>query len=75
MKSDPIVGGMIKSSYPWAIGRGMHLGQLQEGFDGNIDEVRISDVALPPELFLGSVPEPGMILGGIALTLLVFRRK
>ena len=75
MKSDPIVGGMINSSYPWGIGRGMHLGQLQEGFDGNIDEVRISDVDLPPELFLGSVPEPGMILGGIALALLAFRRK
>ena len=71
----PIVGGMINSSYPWAIGRGMHLGQLQYGFDGNIDEVRISDVDLPPELFLGSVPEPGMILGGIALALLAFRRK
>ena len=75
MKSDPIVGGMINSSYPWGIGSGMHLGQLQEGFDGNIDEVRISDVDLPPELFLGSVPEPGMILGGIALALLAFRRK
>ena len=71
----PIVGGMINSSYPWAIGRGMHLGHLQDGFDGNIDEVRISDIALPPDLFLGSVPEPGIILGGIALALLAFRRK
>jgi len=71
----PIVGGLIDSDYPWVIGRGMHWGQELDGFNGNVDEVRISDVALNPSQFLGVVPEPGMILGGIALALLAFRRK
>jgi len=71
----PIVGGLINSDYPWAIGRGCHQGREIDGFNGNVDEVRISDVALPVDAFLGSVPEPGMILGGIVLALLAIRRK
>jgi len=71
----PIVGGLIDSDFPWTIGRGMHWGAEIDGFNGNVDEVRISDTALNPSEFLGVVPEPGMILGGIALALLAFRRK
>ena len=71
----PIVGGMINNSQPWTIGCGVHDGIVQYPVDGNVDEVRISDTALTPEEFLGSVPEPGIILGGIALALLAFRRK
>jgi hypothetical protein len=40
-------------------------------FRGNIDEVRISNVALPPSQFLNVVPEPTtaslLALGGVAL--------
>ncbi len=71
----PIVGGLIDSDYPWIIGRGMHWGQEIDGFNGNVDEVRISNTALNPSQFLGAVPEPSLILGGIALAMLAFRRK
>jgi len=71
----PIVGGLLDATRPWAIGRGMFWGNETDPFNGIIDEVRISDTALLPGMFLGVVPEPGMILGGIALALLAFRRK
>jgi len=71
----PIVGGLIDSDFPWIIGRGEHWGRALDGFDGTIDEVRISDIALPPAAFLGAIPEPSLIFGGIALALLAFRRK
>ena len=51
----PIVGGLIDSDYPWAIGRGMHWGQEIDGFNGNVDEIRISDTALDPSQFLGNI--------------------
>ena len=70
-----LVGGLIPSTTPWAIGRGMWGGAIADGYNGNVDEIRISDSALPVSAFLGSVPEPGMILGGIVLALLAFRRK
>jgi len=75
LQGPPITGGLIDSDYPWVIGRGLHWGAEIDGFNGNVDEVRISDTALLPGEFLGVVPEPGMILGGIALALLAFRRK
>ncbi len=59
----------------WSVGRGMHDGGIGDYFKGIVDEVRINDVALPPTSFLGVVPEPSLIIGGIALALLVFRRK
>ena len=71
----PIVGGLVESSYPWVIGRGEHWGRALDGFDGTIDEVRISDTALAPGQFLGAIPEPGMIIGFISLALLAFRKK
>jgi hypothetical protein len=71
----PIVGGLINNDYPWVIGRGMHWGQELDGYDGTIDEVRISNTALSPSKFLGTVPEPGMIIGGICLAFLAFRKS
>ncbi|MCK5852396.1 hypothetical protein KAH27_05125 [bacterium] len=73
--SATIVGGMVSTYAPWVVGRGMNHGDTRDGVDGIIDEVRISNSALIPEQFLGTVPEPGMIFGGIALALLAFRRK
>ena len=70
-----IVGGMIGGNFPWTVGRGMYDGDIRDGVNGIVDEVRISDSALLPSQFLGVVPEPGMILGGIALALLALRRK
>lgn len=43
---------------PWTVGRGFFNGNITDWADGRIDEVRISDVALSPEQFLHSVPEP-----------------
>ena len=40
-----------------------------------IDKVRISDEALQPSQLLGVVSEPGIIISGIILDLLTFRRK
>jgi hypothetical protein len=71
----PIVGGMLNVTRSWSIGRGMFWSGVTDPFSGIVDEVRISDTALNPSQFLGAVPEPGMILGGIALALLAFRRK
>jgi len=71
----PIVGGILNQTRSWSIGRGMHWSRISDPIEGNVDEVRISDTALPVDAFLGSVPEPGMILGGIALVLLAIRRK
>ena len=73
--SSPTSGGLLVTDGTWTVGRGMWNGGAADFVDGIIDEVRISDVALNPTEFLGVVPEPGMILGGIALALLAFRRK
>ncbi|MCK5852395.1 hypothetical protein KAH27_05120 [bacterium] len=73
--SATIVGGLVNTYAPWVVGRGMNHGDTRDGINGMVDEVRISNSALLPSQFLGVVPEPGMILGGIALALLAFRRK
>jgi hypothetical protein len=48
---------------------------VESALQGNVDEVRISDTALLPLQFLGTLPEPGMVFGGIVLALFAFRRK
>ena len=70
-----IVGGMLDVTRSWAIGRGMFWSGITDPIQGRVDEVRISDTALTPGEFLGTVPEPSLIFGGIALVMLAFRRK
>jgi hypothetical protein len=57
----------------WSVGRGLYAGGHGDRAYGFIDEVRISDSALDPSLFL--IPEPGtlslVLLGGF---MLLFRR-
>ena len=70
----PWSGIILDGDTPWTIGRGMRDGNPKGFVDGQIDEVRISDVVLQENEFL-AIPEPSLILGGIALALLAFRRK
>ena len=70
----PISGGLLTQTYPWTIGRGMHGGIARDGFSGIIDEVRISDTALPVELLIGSVPEPFNILFIFNLIIIYLRK-
>ena len=56
------------------IGRGFYNGNIGDFFNGNIDDVRVSDVALAPSQFLGSaaaIPEPSSLallgIGGLGL--------
>jgi Concanavalin A-like lectin/glucanases superfamily len=52
------MGGLWPTNEPWAVGRGWFNGP-NDFFDGQIDEIRISDTALRPGQFLFSlVPEP-----------------
>ncbi len=71
----PMSGGIIDQTRAWTLGHGNWGGLAESAIQGNVDEVRISDTALLPSQFLGAVPEPGMILGGIVLALFAFRRK
>jgi len=55
--TDPITGGaLFNNDSVWAVGRGWFNG-VNDFFDGQIDEVRISDTALARADFL-FVPEP-----------------
>jgi len=73
--SGPWSGVMLNGDLPWSIGRGFRNGTGLGYVDGIIDEVRISDEVLADTGFLGAVPEPSLIYGGIALALFAFRRK
>ncbi len=44
--------------YIWSVGRGYYDGRVTDWFQGWIDEVRICDVALPPEAFLFAKRRP-----------------
>ncbi|MFA6961553.1 MAG: LamG domain-containing protein [Opitutaceae bacterium] len=47
-------GGLIDSPGNWVIGRGMSDGKLADPFYGYVDEIRISDTAIPPADFLAA---------------------
>lgn len=56
-QSVPLVGGgMAQSMGTWVIGRGFWGGKLDNPFCGWIDEIRISDEALPEDKFLFAQP-------------------
>ena len=64
-------GGMANQDRNWTVGRGMYANNPADWVDGQVDEVRISDVALSPSQFL-AVPEPsvaGLLLGAGVLAL------
>lgn len=71
--SQPIsFDGLINSTGPWTVGRGMYASTVTDWLDGAVDEVRISDVALAPSQFLyaAAVPEPQawtLLLAGLGL--------
>ena len=76
LDSVAVSGGPMAAYYGnWSIGRGQWGGGNADWCNALIDEVRISDEALQPSQLLGVAPEPGMIISGIILALLVFRRK
>src|SRR5581483_523922 len=47
-----VSGGLYNSNGTWTVGRGFFNNNITDWFDGRIDEVRISDVALDPSQFL-----------------------
>ena len=56
----------------------MWKGGISDWVDGHIDEVRISNGALPPQKFLGSpIPEPGTVFLILSFIILIycFRKK
>jgi hypothetical protein len=58
-----VSGGLFNNNSVWAVGRGWFNG-VNDFFDGQIDEVRISDVALGRGEFL-FVPEPSAAMLGL----------
>ena len=68
--------GMIITENTWTVGRGMWHGNPANACIGVIDEVRISNIALKPNEFLGSgIPEPGIITGIVALVFFAFKQR
>ena len=66
-------GGMANQDRNWTVGRGMYANNPADWVDGQVDEVRISDVALSPSQFL-AVPEPSSLALAGAAGLLALRR-
>ena len=50
--SASFVGGLAIQNRVWSVGRGYYAGNPTDHFNGLVDEVRISDVALDPTQFL-----------------------
>ena len=69
-------GAMANQDRTWTVGRGMYANNPGDWFDGQIDEIRISDVALPTSQLL-AVPEPSAlgVVGAGALLALRRRRR
>jgi hypothetical protein len=62
----------------WTVGRGLYNGGHVDRAYGYIDEVRISDTALPQNLLLASIPEPSalvVLLGALVIPFHARRRK
>jgi hypothetical protein len=79
------VDGVVVASNNGLDGRAMYWGgasPLRVGllmdyaaaFNGTMDELRLSDVALPATQFLGAVPEPTTLLLGLCCAALVYAR-
>jgi hypothetical protein len=70
-----VQAGLGQMNGGWTVGRGQFDLNPADGFKGLIDEVRISNSALSPAQFLGSVPEPstGLMLA-LAVALAAGRR-
>ncbi|RLD11262.1 MAG: hypothetical protein DRI44_03975 [Chlamydiae bacterium] len=68
-------GALWHNNNKWTVGRGMWADNPSDYLNGYVDEVRISDEALPHELFLGFIPEPSLILSGFIFLFLGLIRK
>ena len=74
-ESEDFRGGMGLQDRVWTVGRGMYADTPGDFFDGLIDEIRISDVALSTGDLL-AVPEPSALgLLGVAGLLALRRRR
>ena len=74
-ESEDFRGGMALQDRNWTIGRGMYANNPADWIDGQIDEVRISAVALPTSQLL-AVPEPSSLgLLGLAGLFALRRRR
>jgi hypothetical protein len=69
-------GGLWPTNEPWSVGRGWFNGP-NDSFDGQIDEIRISDSALSPGQFqFSAIPEPHSVsLALVAVLGFAFRRS
>lgn len=74
-EQENFMGGMAHQDRNWTVGRGMYANNPGDWIDGQVDEVRISDVALSPSQFL-AVPEPSAlgVLAGAGMLALRRRR-
>lgn len=60
----------------WTFGRGWYNGGFADRIDGNLDNIRFSDVALAPSELLAVIPEPGTLaLVSLGLLALVGRTR
>jgi hypothetical protein len=67
---------LIAEPLGFSVGRGMFNNGVTDWADAKIDEVRVSDVALPPDQFLFlAVPEPSTLVAGLIAGLPVLARR
>ena len=73
-ESEDFRGAMALQDRNWTIGRGMYANNPGDWFDGQLDEIRVSDVALSPSQLL--VPEPSALgVWGLGALLAPRRRR
>ena len=56
--SAPFVGQMFNQNRGWCLGRGLYANNVGDAYHGLLDEVRVSDTALDPSVFLFAPPPP-----------------
>ena len=56
--SAPFVGQMYNQNRGWCLGRGLYANNVGDAYHGLLDEVRVSDTALDPAVFLFAPPPP-----------------